>query len=236
MTKQRLGSKEPYVRLYASVKDHPRHRQAGLAAEGLWKRAMGYCAEYLTDGVIPGEWLEGQAPKKTVQAGVDAGLFSKIGDSYLVNDFLDHNRSRAQVEENQEWGRNRKALHRDRELVAAVRLRDKDECRYCAVAVNWTDKRGPVGGTYDLVSPGGPNTLENVVVACRRCNTVKNARTPDEAGMALRELGSDSSLDSTPESTRSRNGVGSDLKPDLILDSNVPRVAVTQLEDVGVQT
>ena len=35
-------------------------------------------------------------------------------------------------------------------------------------------------------SKGGPHTWENVVAACRRCNTRKEDRLPHEAGMALR--------------------------------------------------
>ncbi|MDQ3312022.1 MAG: HNH endonuclease, partial [Actinomycetota bacterium] len=34
-------------------------------------------------------------------------------------------------------------------------------------------------------SRGGEHIWENVAAACRRCNTVKRDRTPDEAGMRL---------------------------------------------------
>ena len=37
-------------------------------------------------------------------------------------------------------------------------------------------------------SKGGPHTWENVVAACRRCNTRKEDRLPHEAGMALRRI------------------------------------------------
>ena len=37
-------------------------------------------------------------------------------------------------------------------------------------------------------SRGGTHTWENVVAACRRCNTRKGDRRPDEAGLALRTL------------------------------------------------
>ena len=54
----------------------------------------------------------------------------------------------------------------------------------------------PVASTADLAaenldhviprSRGGPHTWENVVAACRRCNTRKEDRLPHEAGMVLR--------------------------------------------------
>lgn len=83
-------------------------------------------------------------------------------------------------------GARRQALYRDPALREAVRERDGDECRYCGTAVGWTDRRGGGGGTYDHVEPAGPNSLENLVVACRSCNSTKQNRNPDQAGMVLR--------------------------------------------------
>lgn len=217
MTRKRIGGKEPYARVYASAKDHPRHLQAGLAAEGLWKRAMAYCADHMTDGVVPASWVEVQGPKKVIAAGTDAGLWEKIGTVYVLHDYLDHNRSKEQVDAAQKWERNKKALHRDRDLVAAVRERDGDMCRYCATLVNWSDKRGPTGGTYDHVIPRGPNVLDNIVVACRRCNTDKSCRTPDQAGMTLIPVNSDLAPIQLRPGSESVNGVG------------IPRDSVTQL-------
>jgi DnaD/phage-associated family protein len=51
--------------------------------------------------------------------------------------------------------------------------------------VDWTDRKTAKGGTYDLVDPSGPSTVENLVVACRGCSWKKAGRTLDEAGMRL---------------------------------------------------
>ncbi len=67
----------------------------------------------------------------------------------------------------------RKALQRDVALRTAIRDRDGDECRYCGGTVVWTDRRGRKGGTYDHVDPALGNSLENLVVACRHCNSAK---------------------------------------------------------------
>lgn len=58
--------------------------------------------------------------------------------------------------------------------------RDAHTCQYC----------GRVGGdlTLDHVLPrsrGGRNSWENIVTACRECNSKKRDRTPDEAKMTL---------------------------------------------------
>lgn len=61
-------------------------------------------------------------------------------------------------------------------------LRDENRCQYCARTPPLRDLN------IDHVMPrsrGGPDTWENLVVACRRCNLVKGRRTPDEARMRL---------------------------------------------------
>jgi 5-methylcytosine-specific restriction endonuclease McrA len=66
---------------------------------------------------------------------------------------------------------------------AVVFARDGFVCQYCGCRVSMRT------GTRDHVVPrsrGGPDLLSNVVTACGTCNRRKDARTPSEAGMALR--------------------------------------------------
>lgn len=97
MSRKRLGSKEPYARIYASAADHPSHEEAGLEATGLWARALAYSAKHLSDGFVPASWLE-RLGRKPLKACLAVGLIEKLDNGYLVHDYLDHNRSRAQVE------------------------------------------------------------------------------------------------------------------------------------------
>lgn len=89
--------------------------------------------------------------------------------------------------------RRNKGLYNDNELIRIVRSRDGDNCRYCGRIVNWKDRRGAEGGTYDHVDPDAKpeNVPENIVVACRACNSGKGRRTPELAGMALLPAGRD---------------------------------------------
>lgn len=61
----------------------------------------------------------------------------------------------------------------------AVFARDEGRCQYCSGSAENLDHVVPR-------SRGGTHTWENVVAACRRCNTRKGNRTPDEAGLHLR--------------------------------------------------
>lgn len=63
---------------------------------------------------------------------------------------------------------------------SAVRDRDGDKCRYCGCV------DGPF--EFDHVVPhsrGGLDTIANLVVACRACNSLKGAHTPQEMGWTL---------------------------------------------------
>lgn len=177
-----------WARLDDKFHSHPKVRRAGLAAIGLHVRAISYSAAHLLDGHIDVEWVReagGAQHKKLATALVEAGLWIQNGHGWIINDYLEYNPSREETAIKRDWDVKRKALFKDKELVAAIRLRDKDSCRYCGHKVNWKDRKGARGGTYDHVIPRGDNSLENVVVSCRECNMVKGARTPEQAGMEL---------------------------------------------------
>ena len=61
----------------------------------------------------------------------------------------------------------------------AVFVRDSHECQYCGASAENIDHVVPR-------SRGGLHEWENVVAACRRCNSRKENKTPQEAGMHLR--------------------------------------------------
>ena len=60
----------------------------------------------------------------------------------------------------------------------AVFARDDGRCQYCHKPAENLDHVVPR-------SRGGEHAWENVVAACRRCNTRKGDRTPDEVGLRL---------------------------------------------------
>lgn len=62
--------------------------------------------------------------------------------------------------------------------------RDRQICQYCHQHASIVGRL-----TLDHIIPrsrGGASTWENLVAACSPCNTKKDNRTPDEAGMPLR--------------------------------------------------
>ncbi len=60
----------------------------------------------------------------------------------------------------------------------AVFLRDRESCQYCGARAETVDHVVPR-------SRGGKHAWDNVVAACRRCNSKKRDRLPSESGMLL---------------------------------------------------
>jgi 5-methylcytosine-specific restriction endonuclease McrA len=60
----------------------------------------------------------------------------------------------------------------------AIFLRDGGRCQYCGTEAENIDHVIPK-------SRGGPHEWENVVAACKRCNSRKEDRLPEEAGLKL---------------------------------------------------
>lgn len=64
-----------------------------------------------------------------------------------------------------------------------IYMRDSWTCQYCL------EKRQTKDLTFDHVVPrsqGGKTNWTNIVTACKPCNSKKDNRTPDQAGMQLR--------------------------------------------------
>ena len=75
------------------------------------------------------------------------------------------------TKEEQQWEKDRKADTSDPRLTVPVRRRDGDACRYCGKVVNWADRKGNRGGTYDHLVPGQrAQNHHELVVACIECN------------------------------------------------------------------
>lgn len=66
-----------------------------------------------------------------------------------------------------------------------IYARDHGKCQYCGKALAQQEI------TYDHVVPksqGGQTSWENVVTCCLKCNGKKGGRTPQQAGMKLRNI------------------------------------------------
>ena len=192
-----------WIESHQELKDHPKTRklarQLGItvpAAIGHLHCLWWWALEYAQDGDLSeydaeeigyaGMW-EGDADQ-FISALCQSGFLDEAGNpgDYGLHDWTDY---AGRLIDLRAFRSQRNKLHRDADLTKAIRKRDEDRCRYCGIAVSWKDRKGPSGGTYDHVDPRGDNSLENVVIACRSCNSSKQQRTPQAANMELHPPG-----------------------------------------------
>lgn len=178
-----------WVKLLDNFTEHPKVVEAGEDAAWVYVCGLLYCSRQLSDGFIPTGAVRILTGRRNalalISVLVDVGLWEKAPGGWQVHDYEEHQRTRAEVEAIRGKAGRRASIQRNPQLKAAIRERDGDHCRYCGAEVDWSNRRGRLGATYDHILPAGPDTFDNLVVCCRGCNSAKQHRTPEEAGMPL---------------------------------------------------
>jgi hypothetical protein len=83
------------------------------------------------------------------------------------------------------WQKQRKADNANPDIIAPVRCRDGDVCRYCWNVVNFNARKGKLRGTYDHRPPGQPGSAQTTVVACGECNARRGKQPVEVADLDL---------------------------------------------------
>lgn len=100
---ERKRDSRTYVRVHDGLPEHPKILAAGGDAGWLWLCADCYCSRQTTDGRIPKALVprlsDREDPMRLAQILVDVGLWYDRGDHYEMHDYLEHNRSAAEVKE-----------------------------------------------------------------------------------------------------------------------------------------
>lgn len=184
----------PWLKVSDTAANHPivfRAFELDNAWEGcvneLWGfvfRCAANAAQYLTDYIVSQGTAISMAngsferARMLLDAAVKCGYMTPITDQegrkayLLVKDSdLFHMFTRDELE----WERMRKADIDDTDLTGRVRMRDGDACRWCGKIVDWNNRRGARGGTYDHVYPGesAKGYPERLVVCCKSCNSAR---------------------------------------------------------------
>lgn len=152
-----------------------------LVVAGLWHPADALCGACLDARDERRVWMENR----------DMEVLELVAGDFYFHDWLEY-----QVDkESKDDPIQRKRADRKRNLwktatgkaiIAAVRERDQDLCRYCGHLTVWSkgrggDTRSDFAGTIDHRNPfDWVNSPANCVVACRTCNGRKRDRTPEQ--------------------------------------------------------
>jgi hypothetical protein len=96
--------------------EHPRFADADAADIAFWLACVAYCARNQTDGVIQKRTLKRIrfCTQKRVNKMYELGLLIDSGNgSVLIRDYLDHNPSKASIQERKAKWRERQRRYRD---------------------------------------------------------------------------------------------------------------------------
>ena len=109
-----------YIKLDDAFHLHPKVVRLSDAAYRLYVGMLCYCSSQLTDGIVPAMAIHSlhQRHRKPLEELQAAGLVDASGDAWAVHDYLQHQRSRAEIE-----------LQRDAARVRAKRGRSSREVR-----------------------------------------------------------------------------------------------------------
>ena len=109
-----MVDRRTYVRLHDGLPDHPKIAEVGGEAAWLYVVGLCYCSRQLTDGTIPvrlvARMTDLSKPEALASRLLEANLWHTashdckdcpqgVGDVYVVHDYLDHQRSAADVRE-----------------------------------------------------------------------------------------------------------------------------------------
>ncbi|CAM5249578.1 hypothetical protein SGLAM104S_01591 [Streptomyces glaucescens] len=103
---------------------HPKVRKAGNAAVGLFVRLGVHATKHLTEGHLDGDIVTAYGTAATIRKLLAVGMLHAPGhgcprcpqpaaDGYYIHDYLDYNKSRAQIEAAREAARKRQQKGRD---------------------------------------------------------------------------------------------------------------------------
>ncbi|MEV6180154.1 hypothetical protein [Streptomyces sp. NPDC052015] len=103
---------------------HPKVRKAGNAAVGLFVRLGVHATKHLTEGHLDGDIVTAYGTAATIRKLIAVGMLHEPGhgcprcpqpaaDGFYIHDYLDYNKSRAQIEAAREAARKRQQRGRD---------------------------------------------------------------------------------------------------------------------------
>jgi hypothetical protein len=93
-----MPDERTYIKVHDGLPDHPKIVGLSLAAKWALVTYWCYSSRHLTDGIVPAV-IAIREGKKAVAELEKAGLIESRGDNWYCHDYLEHQRSAAEVEE-----------------------------------------------------------------------------------------------------------------------------------------
>ena len=120
----------PWFKVDDTLHGHPKARQVGLAALGLWTVSGSYCSQYVTEGQVPAWFVAGWKARRMGAELVRAGLWHTPGhdcpdcpdvedaDGWVFHDWDHYQQTREEIERDKELNRERQRRFREKRREA----------------------------------------------------------------------------------------------------------------------
>jgi hypothetical protein len=108
-----------WVKLDDNFPDHPAIRSLTDGAYRLFVDALCYCSRYLTDGLVPGEFVDGRHRKAAAEL-VERRRWFVEGEGWRIHDYLVYQESREKVLARREAATKRKQKQRSHGVTDTV--------------------------------------------------------------------------------------------------------------------
>lgn len=141
---------------------HPKVVHAGNAAVGAWVRMGTYCAANLTDGFVPDRIARLIASEDEIRSLIDAGSLLTRSGGYCIHDYLKHQYSKQEVEEERASARERMKEKRKPVRPNKVRTSEEVPVGKDRISESGSGSDGEGAGRGEL--PGSPNASTKALV------------------------------------------------------------------------
>ena len=124
-----MSARGTWIKLSDSFPTDPRVLEAGESAAYLFIVSLCYAAEHMTDGLVPKVALrrlvDGDVDLRAAKL-VEVGLWDDEGASYRITRYLDHQTSRAEIEDKRARGREKQARYVQKKTLTPVESADAE--------------------------------------------------------------------------------------------------------------
>ncbi len=172
-----------YIKVHDGLPDHPKVEPLSDGAFRLLLTTWCWCGRYLTDGHVPAAVWARRGTGKTRRELISAGLAEETPTGVLMHDYLEHQRSAAEVSELKEarsagggWG-NHLRWHVKKGVV-------RDDCEHCVspngtdpTSVDRSEDRSDTDRPTDRSGIGGQIAKASVAVATTTTDTEQRTTT-----------------------------------------------------------
>ena len=154
-----------WIKIDDGVTEHRRFVGLSPNAWCLWLHGLTYCSRNLTDGHIPAPMVPRLTAmpqwRKALSELLDGGLWVEVEGGYEVDAYLDHQRSKAQVEADREAAAERQQRARDKRKASQGESRRDDGVSHGAVTQLETETETETDVTTPLPPFGIVQAVDN---------------------------------------------------------------------------